>query len=105
LRRKRRTYQQISRFLAEHVHLSVAASTIHAFVTVRAKRRSRMVYELPDRTATNETFQKHAAPTEKRGSREIQALRQKPRPDPTKLPFQYDENEVLKLRTNTPGHE
>jgi hypothetical protein len=64
LRRKRRTYQQISRFLAEHLHLSVAASTIHAFVAVRAKRCS----------------QGYAAPAEKRGSREIQALRQKPRP-------------------------
>jgi len=48
LRRKGRTYQEISRFFAEHLGVPVAASTIHAFVRVRAHRRRRpLPVELP----------------------------------------------------------
>src|ERR1041385_2962205 len=52
LRRKGRTYQEIAQFFAEHLNVKVAASTIHAFVQVRARRRQRRPQaELPPATA------------------------------------------------------
>lgn len=36
LRRKHRSYRQIAVFLREHLHLTVASSTIHSFVKSRA---------------------------------------------------------------------
>ena len=102
LRRKRRTYQQISQFLAEHVHLSVAPSTIHAFVAVRAKRRSRVAYELPDRTTTSATVQGDDPAAKPGSSHAIEALRQKPKPEVAKPDFVYDPNQPLTVRNNNP---
>ena len=102
LRRKRRTYQQISHFLAEHAHLSVAPSTIHAFVAVRAKRRSRVAYELPDRTTTCATVQGDDPAAKPSSSHAIEALRQKPKPEVAKPDFVYDPNKPLTVRNNNP---
>jgi len=99
LRRKRRTYKRISQFLAEHVHLSVAPSTIHAFVSVRARRRQRLLKELPDQTTANVRVLENGDPVENGGSsRAIEELRQKPKPEVRKPRYHYDENEPLTLR-------
>jgi IS30 family transposase len=37
LRQKRLTYEEIAQFLAEHLNLTVAPSTIYAFIHVRAR--------------------------------------------------------------------
>ena len=51
LRRKGRTYQEIAGFFAEHLGITVAASTIHAFIKVRARQRQRKPpIELPPAT-------------------------------------------------------
>jgi hypothetical protein len=102
LRRKRRTYQQIAQFLAEHLQLSVAPSTIHAFVAVRAKRRSRVAYELPDRTTTSTTVQGDDPAAKPGSSDAIEALRQKPKPEVAKPDFVYDPNQPLTVRCNNP---
>jgi len=52
LRRKGRTYQEIAQFFTAHLNLTVAASTIHAFIQVRARRRHpRPQVELPPAAA------------------------------------------------------
>jgi hypothetical protein len=38
LRQKRQTYKEISRFLIEHLNLTVAPSTIYAFMHARSRR-------------------------------------------------------------------
>ena len=91
LRRKRRTYEQIAQFLAEHCLLTVARTTIHAFVAVRARRKTRTVYELPAPDAAKEE-------TPDRGPTDpIEALRQRQWPESKKRPFEYTEGEELKL--------
>ena len=47
LRRKGRTYRELSRLFAERLGLQVAPSTLHSFVKVRARHRKQMQFELP----------------------------------------------------------
>src|ERR1700733_14560648 len=47
LRRKGRTYREVSRFFAERLGLQVAPSTLHSFVKVRARQRKQVQFELP----------------------------------------------------------
>jgi hypothetical protein len=47
LRRRGRTYREVSRLFAERLGLQVAPSTLHSFVKVRARHRKQMQFELP----------------------------------------------------------
>lgn len=47
LRRKGRTYREVSRLFAERLGLQVAPSTLHSFVKVRARHRKQVQFELP----------------------------------------------------------
>lgn len=47
LRRKGRTYREVSRLFAERVGFYVAPSTLHSFVKVRACHRKQVQFELP----------------------------------------------------------
>jgi hypothetical protein len=47
LRRKGRSYREVSRLFAERLGLQVAPSTLHSFVKVRARHRKRVQFELP----------------------------------------------------------
>ena len=47
LRRKGRTYREVSRLFAERLGLQVAPSTRHSFVKVRARHRKQVQFELP----------------------------------------------------------
>jgi hypothetical protein len=47
LRRKGLTYRDVARLFQERLGLSVAPSTLHSFVKVRAKHRKRSHFELP----------------------------------------------------------
>jgi hypothetical protein len=47
LRRKGRTYREVSRLFAERLGLQVAPSTLHSFVKVRARHRKQAQFELP----------------------------------------------------------
>ena len=48
LRRKRRSYQEISVFFKEHLKISVAPSTLYEFVKARARPAKKPMVELPD---------------------------------------------------------
>ena len=105
LRRKGRTYQEISRFFAEHLGVPVAASTIHAFVRVRAHRRRRpLPVELPPpefaREASVAGVDANAVsgPAEDEVRARIEALkRRKPAAQQHERVFEYNENEPLRL--------
>jgi hypothetical protein len=100
LRRKRQTYQQISRFFAEHLGIAVASSTIHAFVKVRARRRGRLCYEISD---SAETFFASAPPPANKTSSSddpIEALRQRQPPAARERRFTFDERDDLPLTTS-----
>lgn len=97
LRRKRCTYQQVAKFFADRLGISVAPSTIHAFVAVRAKRGRKVAYELPplqtEQTQREERAQATAAPADP-----IEVLRRRPPAQPIERPrFDYAEGEGLKL--------
>jgi hypothetical protein len=47
LRRKGRTYREVSRLFADRLGLQVAPSTLHSFVKVRARHRKQVQFELP----------------------------------------------------------
>lgn len=47
LRRKGQTYRGVARLFQERLGLSVAPSTLHSFVKVRAKHLKRTQFELP----------------------------------------------------------
>jgi hypothetical protein len=47
LRRKGRTYREVSRLFADRLGLHVAPSTLHSFVKVRARHRKQVQFELP----------------------------------------------------------
>jgi hypothetical protein len=104
LRRKARTYQEIAQFFAEHLNVTVAASTIHAFVQVRARRRQRKPpIELPSATeprmvtAAAENAEARAG-VEGDVAERIEALkRRRPPEKPEKPEFKYDENEPLRI--------
>jgi len=108
LRRKGRTYQEIAQFFGEHLNVTVAASTIHAFVQVRARRRQpRPQIELPPATAAGiETAPAAdggvAAGTEADVMERIEALKRRRTPgNPQKPRFEYNESEPLQLVPGT----
>ena len=111
LRRKGRTYQEIVRFFAEHLSLTVAASTIHAFVQVRARRRRRPPQvELPPTAPgvdiATAVVDRVAAGTQADVQERIEALKQrKPPGKPQKPRFEYNENEPLQLVPGTTRQE
>jgi len=47
LRRKGRTYRELSRIFEERLNMHVAPSTLHSFVKVCAKHHKRSQFELP----------------------------------------------------------
>ena len=99
LRRKRRTYAQIAHFLAEHLHVTVARTTIHAFVAVRARRKTMTVYELPSREAAKE---KPPDRSDADIADPIEALRQRQPPAARRPRFEFHEGEELKLKDTPP---
>lgn len=107
LRRKGRTYQEIAQFFDEHLNLTVAASTIHAFIQVRARRRQpRPQNELPPITApvlgTAPVVEDVAAGSDVEVMNRIEALKRRPPPEKSQKPrFEYNANEPLKLMPKT----
>jgi hypothetical protein len=109
LRRKGRTYQEIAEFFGEHLNVTVAASTIHAFVQVRARRRQRKPpIELPPgtelriETAPAATTDGVMPGAEAEVRERIEALKRRQPPEqPTTSRFQYNENEPLRLAPRT----
>lgn len=89
LRRKGRTYREVARLFQERLGLSVAPSTLHSFVKVRAKHRKRTQFELPS----------PESPSSPRGSLDpIAALKAKPAVSRSKpARFVFRENEPLTL--------
>jgi len=97
LRRKGRTYREISKLFADRLGLVVAHSTLHSFVKVRARHRKQVQFELPAPEAS-------AAPS--LSSNPIAALKQKPSVSPTPRPrFVFRENEPLTLKHSEVQHE
>jgi hypothetical protein len=108
LRRKGRTYQEIAQFFGEHLNVTVAASTIHAFVHVRARRRQRKPpIELP--STTDPRMEPAAAENvdvrvgvEADVAERIEALKRRRPPEKLEKPeFKYDENEPLRIIPGT----
>lgn len=97
LRRKGRTYQEIAAFFREHLGVTVAASTIHAFVRVRARRRKPIPQvELPPSVVATAESPRAAVQSDVR--ERIEALKRKRPPEPPPEPiFKYNENEPLHL--------
>jgi len=92
LRRKGRTYQEIAQFFGEHLKVTVAASTIHAFVHVRARRRQQKPpVELPPtaeprmENATAENADARAG-VEADVAERIEALKRRRPPEKTEKP-------------------
>ena len=87
LRRKGRTYREISRFFVERLGLQAAPSTLHSFVKVRARHRKQVQFELPavepPVSARLATFKAEPAVEESKRSR-----------------FVFRENEPLTLSTD-----
>jgi hypothetical protein len=89
LRRKGRTYRELARLFQERLGLSVAPSTLHSFVKVRAKHRKRTQFELP---ASESAFSPVGALDP------IAALKAKPAATRSKSTrFVFRENEPLTL--------
>jgi hypothetical protein len=89
LRRKGQTYRGVARLFQERLGLSVAPSTLHSFVKVRAKHRKRTQFELPP----VEVAAQHVPPVDR-----IAALKARPSEKPAKTSrFVFRENEPLTL--------
>ena len=89
LRRKGRTYREVSRLFNDRLGLYVAPSTLHSFVKVRAKHRKRMQFELPP---------SESAAADLSASESVAALKAKPTVRNTKpARFVFRENEPLTL--------
>jgi hypothetical protein len=109
LRRKGRTYQEIAQFFGEHLNMTVAASTIHAFVQVRARRRTRRPeIELPPpstepaETAPAVGKQGVLTSTDAAVRERIEAVKRRQPPESaTKPKFEYDESEPLHIDPGT----
>ena len=106
LRRKGRTYQEIAQFFAEHLKVTVAASTIHAFVQVRARRRQRQPpVELPPMMEPETAAADGpagVAGTEADVRARIEALKRRRPPEKAPKPkFEYNESEPLQLAPGT----
>jgi IS30 family transposase len=106
LRRKRRTYQEISVFLREHVQLSVAPSTIHDFVKTRARQaRNRVLnaVELPPavqlETPARQPVMSAGRSLSEDPRERIRAVKARPIATETSAPrFQFDPQEPLTLQ-------
>jgi len=92
LRRKGRTYEEVAQFFAEHLNITVAPSTIHAFVRVRARRHQRHPIELPPVNPSSQSLSSNVR-TRRRG----EELKREPPPESEQPRFHYDENEPLEL--------
>ena len=108
LRRKGRTYQEIAQFFSEHLKVTVAASTIHAFVQVRARRRHRKPpIELPPamepqmETAPTTAVDGVTAGAEADVMERIEAVKRRRPPEKPKPRFEYYESEPLQLAPGT----
>jgi hypothetical protein len=89
LRRKGQTYRGVARLFRERLGLSVAPSTLHSFVKVRAKHRKRTQFELPP----VEVAIPELPPADR-----IAALKARPLEQPRKTSrFVFCENEPLTL--------
>lgn len=98
LRRKGRTYEDISQFFAVHLNLKVAPSTIYAFVQVRARRRQCVRTDSPPATMKPMPPDSKAGATDADVRRRIEELkRRRPVEESEKPIFHYDENEPLHL--------
>jgi hypothetical protein len=101
LRRKGHTYQDIADFLVEHLNVTVAPSTIHAFVRVRARRGRRFRIELPPRN-TSRPFQAANSQSDAEIRRRIEELKNRRTVEESEKPrFEYDENGPLELIRET----
>jgi hypothetical protein len=97
LRRKGRTYREISKLFADRLGLMVAHSTLHSFVKVRASHRKQVQFELPAVEIVG---------TPSSISKPIAALKQKPSAPQTARPrFVFRENEPLTLNHSEISHE
>jgi IS30 family transposase len=115
LRRRGRTYREVSRILAERCDIRVSVSTVHRFLHSRAQTRpqSRKHYslQLPEMTKQNPmtlTEAKAQMDSVKPASafdeiqQRIAALKRRPAPTETKPKlFHYDPNEPLHLPKKT----
>ena len=95
LRRKGRTYKDIAQFFAVHLNLTVAPSTIYAFVRVRARRRQRVRIEVPTKPVPSDL---RIGVSDADVRRRIEELKRRPPSAGSEKPvFHYDENEPLRL--------
>jgi hypothetical protein len=91
LRRRGRTYREVSRLFAERLGLQVAPSTLHSFVKVRARHRKQVQFELPA----------VGMPEIQPVSDRLAALKARPTMQDTKRSrFVFRENEPLTLTTD-----
>ena len=92
LRRKGRTYRELSRLFAERLGLQVAPSTLHSFVKVRARHRKQVQFELPAVELPTDHVQVSAR---------FAAFKAKPTVEDSKRSrFVFRENEPLTLSTD-----
>jgi hypothetical protein len=109
LRRKGRTYQEIAEFFGEHLNVTVAASTIHAFVQVRARRRKqRPQIELPppatepNETAPGASNEVEAGRSDAEVRERMEAIKRRRPPEKApKAKFEYNESEPLQVVPGT----
>jgi hypothetical protein len=101
LRRKRRSYQEISVFFKEHLKIPVAPSTLYEFVKSRARPIKKTMVELPDVEASRaaefqagkplETAPVPAWPPGRPGAETLRGVREQPSALPKEPPgFQFD---------------
>ncbi len=91
LRRKGRTYREVSRLFEEKLGLHVCPSTLHSFIKVRAQHRKHAQFELPDSSAST------LASTSER----LANLKAKPVASIARRPrFEFHDNEALTLSRN-----
>jgi hypothetical protein len=92
LRRRGRTYREVSRLFAERLGLQVAPSTLHSFIKVRARHRKQVQFELPPADVTSDLV---PTPTNR-----LAAFKAKPTVQGAKRSrFVFRENEPLTLST------
>jgi hypothetical protein len=92
LRRKGRTYREVSRLFAERLGLQVAPSTLHSFIKVRARHRKQVQFELPPADVARDIV---PTPTNR-----LAAFKAKPTVQEAKRSrFVFRENEPLTLST------
>ena len=92
LRRKGRSYREISQLFAERLGLQVAPSTLHSFVKVRARHRKQVQFELPA---------VEPQPTESPVTARLAAFKAKPAVAQSKRSrFVFRENEAFTLSTD-----